>query len=105
MAVRTVNGKDLAKHLARRVAFGKTGASPLVLLDEEFEASGADETQALFAEWAGKALAATAAGVPAARVSELLPEGRADLLQFGQWALALAGAAFEKASPKDGEAS
>lgn len=103
--MKTVKGNDLAKHLARRVAFGKTGASPLVLLDEEFEASGADETQAAAAEWAGKALAAVAAGVPAARVGELLPEGRADLLQFGQWALALAGAAFEKASPKEGEPS
>lgn len=100
----TVNGKDLAKHLARRVVFGKTGASPLVLLDEEFGASGADEAQAVAAVWAGKALAALAAGVAEERVIELLPEGRADLLELAQWALALAGAAFEKARPKDGEA-
>lgn len=101
----TTRADTLAKTLADRIAFGKTGPSPLVLLDEEFEASGADEAQAVSAAWAGKALAAIAAGVPEARVSELLPAGRADLLQLGQRALALAGAAFEKARPKDGEAS
>lgn len=98
--MKTVPGKDLAGHLARRMTFGKTGASPLVLLDEELEASGADEAQAEAAGWAGKALAALAAGVSEERVGELLPAGRADLAQFAAWALALAGVALAKLPPK-----
>lgn len=103
--MRTTKGEALAKTLADRMTFGKAGASPLVLLDQEREATGADEAQAVAAVWAGKALAALASGVSEARVKELLPEDRDALLELGQRCLGLASAAFDKAAPKDGEAT